>query len=334
MTNSVPKILRGQKFLLTCLLRDMTISALPSFVVHGFYSHASCETWLLIVFLIYLFESFYSHASCETWPRKMVVNAPPDVSTHMPLARHDVDFSSMSYVSQSFYSHASCETWLRKRPDRLRYSRFLLTCLLRDMTASADFKTSSFSGFYSHASCETWLLRSLSFPLRTCFYSHASCETWPEVAKRMQYFLQFLLTCLLRDMTRQSWRERQRQTFLLTCLLRDMTERVFALRCSLWFLLTCLLRDMTFPATLVFAEIKVSTHMPLARHDKWTLCHTDEQYVSTHMPLARHDLGHTYIRMQKMVSTHMPLARHDNDMKEANTQHKVSTHMPLARHDT
>ena len=33
----------------------------------------------------------------------------------------------------------------------------------------------------------------------------------------------------------------------------------------------------------------ISTHMPLARHDKQEAEKYEECYISTHMPLARHD---------------------------------------------
>ena len=80
--------------------------------------------------------------------------------------------------------------------------------------------------------------------------------------------LQFLLTCLLRGMTAICDQSPSALQFLLTCLLRGMTE--------------CLPPD-------ILAQLGVSTHMPLARHDgiNLTTCHNDG--VSTHMPLARHD---------------------------------------------
>ena len=37
------------------------------------------------------------------------VNANNDVSTHMPLARHDALIRSIIGASKGFYSHASCE---------------------------------------------------------------------------------------------------------------------------------------------------------------------------------------------------------------------------------
>ena len=56
--------------------------------------------------------------------------------------------------------------------------------------------------------------------------------------------------------------------FLLTCLLRGMTDITVLAGHIYRFLLTCLLRGMTNVAENTKAETQVSTHMPLARHDK------------------------------------------------------------------
>ena len=115
--------------------------------------------------------------------------------------------------------------------------------------------------FYSHASCEAWLrCRSAETAgckfLLTCpkllsnksnlsFYSHASCEAW------------------LRSPIRQV----HNVLFLLTCLLRGMTFYAHSIHLPLLFLLTCLLRGMTDCSRYVASRNRVSTHMPLARHD-------------------------------------------------------------------
>ena len=62
----------------------------------------------------------------------------------------------------------------------------------------------------------------------------------------------------------------------------------------------------------VFLYIVVSTHMPLAKHDKSTDLMKQGYKVSTHMPLARHDPGTRSQMTDTEVSTHMPLARHDD----------------------
>ena len=55
------------------------------------------------------------------------------------------------------------------------------------------------------------------------------------------------------------------------------------------FLLTCLLRGMTRCLAERHIVPFVSTHMPLARHDRLAGIVPAEDAVSTHMPLARHD---------------------------------------------
>ena len=99
--------------------------------------------------------------------------------------------------------------------------------------------------FYSHASCEAWRYLEKLYRELNSFYSHASCEAWPTNGADKSPNTSFLLTCLLRGMT-SGRSDRQKTTgFLLTCLLRGMTEiqSVFA------------------------TDPRVSTHMPLARHD-------------------------------------------------------------------
>ena len=68
---------------------------------------------------------------------------------------------------------------------------------------------------------------------------------------------------------------------------------------------------MTYGIRAVRPLAHVSTHMPLARHDKGFLRYGRSRYVSTHMPLARHDINPMKILPKLNVSTHMPLARHD-----------------------
>ena len=74
--------------------------------------------------------------------------------------------------------------------------------------------------------------------------------------------------------------------------------------------------------------------MPLARHDDCSRGGTYHNKVSTHMPLARHDKTQFFGNRRKIrVSTHMPLARHDDLYPLPSHIPLVSTHMPLARHD-
>ena len=101
--------------------------------------------------------SFYSHASCEAW--------------------HFLFTAWHTWLS--FYSHASCEAWQIHQWQLPRGLKFLLTCLLRGMTADCQ---------------------NLYNPL-PCFYSHASCEAWRAFVSIPTTTTAFLLTCLLRGMT-------------------------------------------------------------------------------------------------------------------------------------
>ena len=79
--------------------------------------------------------------------------------------------------------------------------------------------------------------------------------------------MEFLLTCLLRGMTADFFTQYRYIAFLLTCLLRGMTSSEYIPRHLTKFLLTCLLRGMTTKHSLYCMLMRVSTHMPLARHD-------------------------------------------------------------------
>ena len=108
---------------------------------------------------------------------------------------------------------------------------------------------------------------------------------------RRIHYSKFLLTCLLRGMTttgivtialrkvsthmplaRHDPFSRHPSPvhllFLLTCLLRGMTEISVLHTPTDRFLLTCLLRGMTNTRMQSKISLQVSTHMPLARHDK------------------------------------------------------------------
>ena len=149
---------------------------------------------------------------------------------------------------------------------------FLLTCLLRGMTKISYWNTEVISisthmplarhdgkGSYKH-------YETLNF------YSHASCEAWLNSLFDKLLCSIFLLTCLLRGMTRIQWLKWLKVLFLLTCLLRGMTSTAqITLRCQK-FLLTCLLRGMTCIRDRLRRIFIISTHMPLARHDNSVEC--------------------------------------------------------------
>ena len=122
-------------------------------------------------------------------------------------------------------------------------------------------------------------------------------------------------------------------TFLLTCLLRGMTQLDAYNSGHVEFLLTCLLRGMTYDRMGNIPMQRISTHMPLARHDYLPPLVSSDCRISTHMPLARHDQAYILSVTAAIISTHMPLARHDQLVVIETMMVLISTHMPLARHD-
>ena len=189
----------------------------------GFYSHASCEAWLSYPVYYDLEQSFYSHASCEAWlPPFLTSYIIFVVSTHMPLARHDV---------------ISCLLW----PG----TKFLLTCLLRGMThlfaiCCAKSFVSTHMPLARHDK-RRWK----KMAVKTLFLLTCLLRGMTRNLGEPGTIPQFLLTCLLRGMTIYSRYVALNLSFLLTCLLRGMTF-IFPGNLHFFkFLLTCLLRGMT-----------------------------------------------------------------------------------------
>ena len=124
------------------------------------------------------------------------------VSTHMPLARHD-----FIYLALAGTCRVSTHMPLARHDDvcmtrRSPCVRFLLTCLLRGMTSVR--KSPSWHDFVFLLTC---LLRGMT--LFRILILHVT---------------EFLLTCLLRGMTGDTPLSNRTKKFLLTCLLRGMTS--------------------------------------------------------------------------------------------------------------
>ena len=158
MTTTPVIFLSVHVFLLTCLLRGMTLYYSTGKKKWGFYSHASCEAWHLLWTIYHLQHKFLLTCLLRGMTR-YTLNSSASllflltcllrgmtssesessiafvVSTHMPLARHDSDTLAQSANITSFYSHASCEAWRKKVRSSNMFCAFLLTCLLRGMTA-------------------------------------------------------------------------------------------------------------------------------------------------------------------------------------------------------
>ena len=124
------------------------------------------------------------------------------VSTHMPLARHDRVSGKDALYLESFYSHTSCEAWPKKCVLLIYSVPFLLTCLLRGMTSTQTRRV---------------VCISVSTHLPLARHDHALNV---HILQRRG----FLLTCLLRGMTSIGVQLVFAYSFLLTCLLRGMTQ--------------------------------------------------------------------------------------------------------------
>ena len=125
--------------------------------VNYFYSHASCEAWPWILFNRFPDMYFYSHASCEAWPKSCFYYSQSyNFYSHASCEAWQLHALYFEYVfhfyshasceawlvgagtmsdGTNFYSHASCEAWLCLPVYLNVLYAFLLTCLLRGMTA-------------------------------------------------------------------------------------------------------------------------------------------------------------------------------------------------------
>ena len=129
-------ILNLIEFLLTCLLRGMTVSEdvwngirwVSTHMPLARHDKPDSNFW-------HLHNRFYSHASCEAWPSgERFRRSYTVVSTHMPLARHDRNSLLLISCVNSFLLTCLLRGMTVYWQDALFVSRFLLTCLLRGMT--------------------------------------------------------------------------------------------------------------------------------------------------------------------------------------------------------
>ena len=267
----------------------MTHVYLPFLLSLYFYSHASCEAWHEHDSICEQFRNFYSHASCEAWQlwhtlpitrsrflltcllRGMTAaggsqETNDDISTHMPLARHDVtnmaDFRHLeisthmplarhdrTIIDLLTYPYISTHMPLA-RHDKTLWDGFWYACISTHMPlARHDLLPYSFpfcmKNFYSHASCEAWLMVSVITQVFKDFYSHASCEAWLAFSCFHSAFRRFLLTCLLRGMTTQQLRLIQLHLISTHMPLARHDILYIETKKHFEFLLTCLLRGMT-----------------------------------------------------------------------------------------
>ena len=345
------------RFLLTCLLRGMTFFFAVAPYVSGFYSHASCEAWLYTVLTYCIYVQFLLTCLLRGMTVLFLASCCRNGFLLTCLLR--------GMTAVLLRCRAIC-------------AQFLLTCLLRGMTRRKNI-TLSILSFYSHASCEAWqvcdnvLTPSISFYSHaSCeawlfankrtkgvlrFYSHASCEAWRSHFLTLPLSLKFLLTCLLRGMTKgveghgirgfcfyshascEAWplpaQYHYREIlFLLTCLLRGMTMLTRSITSITKFLLTCLLRGMTFRLRRVDIFMGFLLTCLLRGMTAITLATCCLVTVSTHMPLARHDNIFIHKGMEGgSFYSHASCEAWRKQKAVWGAITAVSTHMPLARHD-
>ena len=214
-----------------------------------FYSHASCEAWRIMGAHQRRLQHFYSHASCEAWLISVRIvdrgfyfysHASCEAWPHWQVMTADV---------WNFYSHASCEAWPAGRSRAVQHGwNFYSHASCEAWQADTDIPL-SLHNFYSHASCEAWQITKTYQHHFPYFYSHASCEAWPDHGCSSTSTPAFLLTCLLRGMTGS-------ETGVLTSFIYFYSHA----SCEAWrygMLHWCI-------------HARISTHMPLARHDPFT----------------------------------------------------------------
>ena len=98
------------------------------------------------------------------------------VSTHMPLARHDIPEYNIYRYEHQFLLTCLLRGMTSSAADQLRTDQFLLTCLLRGMTPNGNsFRRNS--GVSTHMPLARHDDDSIIYTNDALsFYSHASCE--------------------------------------------------------------------------------------------------------------------------------------------------------------
>ena len=144
------------------------------------------------------------------------------------------------------------------------------------------------------------------------FYSHTSCEVWRYPEWKITVFWISTHTPHARcDISSLDYDFYQRQ-FLLTHLMRGVTRAVFpTVQKLLIFLLTHLMRGVTEFASYTELSPGISTHTPHARCDVNGNWANTSVFISTHTPHARCDTMRLKNSDNHLISTHTPHARCD-----------------------
>ena len=183
--------------------------------VANFYSHASYEAWrrrhcCTIDKYLFLLTRLIRGMTGKARPcRRYSV-----ISTHTPHTRHDGLWCVYDYGIIHFYSHASYEAWLGNLVDTMGNIHFY---------SHASYEAWQLWAVYRPFLIEfllTRLIRGMTAVKRKYakegqhFYSHASYEAWHDSNAALQNLFQFLLTRLIRGMT--EFREYTKEDFLIS----------------------------------------------------------------------------------------------------------------------
>ena len=162
------------------------------------------------------------HARCD--PVQKIRRLSKMISTHTPHARCDGFGVSVLLILLHFYSHTSCEVWRFKGIVTAFIGEFLLTHLMRGVTPLLSLSEAyihisthtpharcdaiellfnakkQISTHTPHARCDQSYCVNMHIPVH--FYSHTSCEVWPLLLRKYAHSSAFLLTHLMRGVTR------------------------------------------------------------------------------------------------------------------------------------
>ena len=168
-----------------------------------------------------------------------------DISTHTPHTRRDIhDLFKQRRFWISTHTPHTRRDFQTVRP-LFSFPQFLLTRLIRGVTGFTFF----FWFFFKISTHTPHTRRDIDGAEKLSdennFYSHASYEAWPARPPRTRRTPQFLLTRLIRGVTRCIPASRIIFSFLLTRLIRGVTIAQGATMRAVEFLLTRLIRGVT-----------------------------------------------------------------------------------------
>ena len=143
----------------------------------------------------------------------------------MPLARHDEHLRERHRQERMFLLTCLLRGMTQVTAEKGCNSKFLLTCLLRGMTRRTQ-TLAHIRNVSTHMPLARHDLEAMLEDCKRRVSTHMPLARHDFSSYILRLLFEFLLTCLLRGMTRLSGRLPSRTEFLLTCLLRGMTQYV------------------------------------------------------------------------------------------------------------